>query len=161
MATPFSPPPIRPSVSESHHEGLRSPDQDSIHSNSPLQSPPTRPTYPPPLPSQSTVDSSRSRHVRIQQSEPDVSRSIRGYDAERAQTMPMPEDHAGHHYTHNSRSGSWDLLAGIRKFEHSYEEFTPSNASQSHLAFAEGDMPKNKVCAQLTSLLRGKYFWSP
>lgn len=44
-----------------------------------------------------------------------------------------------------SRKGSWDVLAGIRKFEHSYGEFDSRNASKDHLAFAEGDIPKNGV----------------
>ena len=45
----------------------------------------------------------------------------------------------------SSRSGSWDLLAGVRKFEHSYDRFDSRNASKTHLAFAEGDLPKNRV----------------
>lgn len=47
--------------------------------------------------------------------------------------------------THSSTS-SWDLLSGVRKFEHGYTEFDSRNASESHLAFADGDVPKNKVC---------------
>ncbi|KAH9832221.1 Mechanosensitive ion channel-domain-containing protein [Rhodofomes roseus] len=43
----------------------------------------------------------------------------------------------------NRRSGSWDLLGGIRRLEHSYVEFDPRRASQAHLVYAEGDMPKN------------------
>jgi hypothetical protein len=69
-----------------------------------------------------------------------------GYDVERAQPsgtpapgMPQPSRPA------NSRTQSWDLLSGIKKFEHSYEEFDSRNASESHLAFADGDVPKNKV----------------
>lgn len=77
----------------------------------------------------------------------DVSQSLRGYDAERAGgPMPMPGQSSGFQH-HDNRSGSWDLLAGIRKFEQSYEEFDSRNASQAHLAFAEGDMPKNGVSA--------------
>lgn len=88
------------------------------------------------------------------------------YDAERAQAkmypggagvMPQPNASQGSHHSggsrrqshlhhpSGSRNGSWDLLAGIRKIEHSYEEFDSRNASQSHLAFADGDTPKNKV----------------
>ncbi|ETW80431.1 Mechanosensitive ion channel [Heterobasidion irregulare TC 32-1] len=44
----------------------------------------------------------------------------------------------------SSRSGSWDLLAGVRKFEHSYDRFDSRNANETHLAFAEGDLPKNR-----------------
>ena len=87
------------------------------------------------------------------------------YDAERAEAkmypggagMPQPNASQGSHHSGGSkrqshlhhptgsRNGSWDLLAGIRKFEHSYEEFDTRNASQAHLAFADGDTPKNKV----------------
>ncbi|THH18467.1 hypothetical protein EUX98_g8949, partial [Antrodiella citrinella] len=52
-----------------------------------------------------------------------------------------------------SRNGSWDLLAGIRKFEHSYEEFDTRNASQAHLAFADGDTPKNTFMRVYTYLI--------
>jgi hypothetical protein len=65
------------------------------------------------------------------------------YDAERAENisgMPYPQKPG------NSRSSSWDLLAGIKKIEHSYEEFDSRNASHAHLAYADGDIPKNKVC---------------
>ncbi|KII92920.1 hypothetical protein PLICRDRAFT_103857 [Plicaturopsis crispa FD-325 SS-3] len=51
--------------------------------------------------------------------------------------MPTPS-------RHTSVWGSSEILSGIRKFEHGYEEFDPRNASQAHLAFAEGDMPANK-----------------
>ncbi|KAJ7497312.1 Mechanosensitive ion channel-domain-containing protein [Mycena latifolia] len=42
------------------------------------------------------------------------------------------------------KGGSWDLLSGIKKMEHSYQEFDPArNATEAHLAFADGDIPKN------------------
>lgn len=72
-----------------------------------------------------------------------------GYDPERAAgSMPEPQ-------------GSW--LSGIKKIEQSYQEFDPArNASESHLAFADGDLPKNEVCCPratftplLTSLWQG------
>ena len=44
-----------------------------------------------------------------------------------------------------SRASSWDLLGGIKKVGQSYEQFDTRNASQSHLVYADGDMPKNKV----------------
>ncbi|THH00782.1 hypothetical protein EW026_g1806 [Hermanssonia centrifuga] len=66
-------------------------------------------------------------------------------------TMPMPGQQSGLHP--GSRNGSWDVLAGIRKFEHSYEEFDSSNASQSHLAFAEGDIPNNRFAKFYNYLL--------
>ncbi|KAJ7188245.1 Mechanosensitive ion channel-domain-containing protein [Mycena filopes] len=56
-----------------------------------------------------------------------------GYDPEQAAGMPRPPHTPG---------GSWDLLSGVRKMEHSYQEFDPSrNASEAHLAYAEGDVP--------------------
>lgn len=67
--------------------------------------------------------------------------------------MPMPGTDGHFHGHHGSRSGSWDLLAGIKRFEHSYEGFSPSNASEAHLAFAEGDMPKNKFAKFYNYLL--------
>ncbi|KAG6900759.1 hypothetical protein C0993_002183 [Termitomyces sp. T159_Od127] len=47
-------------------------------------------------------------------------------------------------YHSRSRNSSWDLLAGIKKLEHSYEEFDTRNSSQAHLVYADGDMPKSK-----------------
>jgi hypothetical protein len=49
----------------------------------------------------------------------------------------------------------------MKKFEQDYEGFDSRNASEAHLAFADGDIPKNKVCTstfvhvafQLTCLL--------
>lgn len=133
-------------------EHPRSPASSTTHSDSPLRrgSPVTEPapvpSYPPApqLPHSSSMpgpsSSRKSRHVRVQMS---TDHSPPGYDADqRAQTMPLP----GQHPTlHHSGSSSWDLLAGIRKFEHSYEEFDTRNASEAHLAFAEGDMPTNRV----------------
>ncbi|KAI0768432.1 hypothetical protein BC629DRAFT_1583550 [Irpex lacteus] len=57
--------------------------------------------------------------------------------------MPLPGANPPFHHE-GSRSGSWDLLAGIRKWEHSYEEFDSRNASATHLQFAQGDLPQNK-----------------
>ncbi|KAJ6499283.1 Mechanosensitive ion channel-domain-containing protein [Mycena sanguinolenta] len=52
-------------------------------------------------------------------------------------------------------SGSWDYFAGMgRKIEHSYEEFDPArNASEPHLAFADGDVPTDKVSKLYNYLL--------
>lgn len=47
----------------------------------------------------------------------------------------------------SSRNSSWDLLAGVRKWEESVDQFDSRHASEKHLAFAEGDIPKNKVRA--------------
>ena len=52
------------------------------------------------------------------------------------------------------RNASWDLLAGVRKFEQGYERFDSRNASEAHLQFADGDVPKNKV--SLLRVARGR-----
>ncbi|KAI0356297.1 hypothetical protein OH77DRAFT_1401686 [Trametes cingulata] len=67
----------------------------------------------------------------------------------------MPQRDSGEFGTshRNSRNGSWDLLAGMRKFEQGYEQFDSRNASQSHLAFADGDVPKNKLSKLYNYLL--------
>ncbi|KAI0779722.1 Mechanosensitive ion channel-domain-containing protein [Fomes fomentarius] len=94
-----------------------------------------------------------------------LARSFRQYDEERAQTYPLNSGTAGGRRgarsvpmsspgsgesgdfasgvaKGNTRNGSWDLLAGVRN---GYEQFDSRNASESHLAFAEGDVPKNKL----------------
>ncbi|PSR78148.1 hypothetical protein PHLCEN_2v7557 [Hermanssonia centrifuga] len=147
MTTPYSQ--DLPRAKPEHH---RSPDSMSAHSDSPLTSPQPPASYPP-LPSQPSSSSvgRGSRHVRLQQSNDNLSHAMRNYDSERAATMPMPGQQSGLHP--GSRNGSWDVLAGIRKFEHSYEEFDSSNASQSHLAFAEGDIPNNRFAKFYNYLL--------
>jgi hypothetical protein len=51
------------------------------------------------------------------------------YDPERAPGMP-------------TASGSW------KKIEHSYQEFDPArDATEAHLAFADGDIPNNQACS--------------
>lgn len=45
----------------------------------------------------------------------------------------------------SSRNSSWDLLAGVRKWEESYDQFDSRHANQKHLAFAEGDIPKDRA----------------
>lgn len=57
--------------------------------------------------------------------------------------MPTPDSTGGR--GHTGKSPSWDLLAGYKKFEHSYEEFDTRNASQKHLVFADGDIPNTPV----------------
>ena len=59
------------------------------------------------------------------------------------ETAAGPPSHA-HTY-----SSSWDLLSGLRKFEHEVETFDPRNAREAHLQFAEGDIPNNRVCIEL------------
>ncbi|KAJ3556902.1 hypothetical protein NM688_g1764 [Phlebia brevispora] len=137
-------------------EHYRSPDSMSIHSDAPLRSPPlpSGPSYPPlgsqPSPPTSRRQARASRHVHMM-SDNRMSRSLRNYDADRSSTVPMmpqPGQSSGFHHE-SGRSGSWDVLAGIRRFEHSYEEFDARNASESHLAFAEGDLPNNRVSPAL------------
>ncbi|KAI0092959.1 Mechanosensitive ion channel-domain-containing protein [Irpex rosettiformis] len=144
--------------SQDDHEkqtGRHSP-TGSEHSDSPLNQPPSQSppmsSYPP-MPRH--ADSSpampgmherrRSRHVRMQDSvtHPRHNMPGPGYDPERSQSMPVPGGDSPFHHS-GSRSGSWDLLAGIKKWEHSYEEFDSRNASATHLQFAQGDMPQNK-----------------
>lgn len=113
-------------------------DGKSFQSNSPLG---PSPTYPP-LPSQSDV----GKHVRM----PDEAahRSPSEYDAEQGRGYEgLPYGTPPQNRPPNHRGSSWDLLAGVKKFEHSYEEFDSRHASESHLTFAEGDIPKNKVNA--------------
>ena len=59
--------------------------------------------------------------------------------------MPTPEPSGRKGHGHLNKSPSWDLLAGYRKFEHSYEEFDTRNASEKHLVFADGDVPNTAV----------------
>lgn len=134
----------------------------------------TYPPLSPPMPDSATSHDPFMRHVPMPGPASDedttpMNQSFANfnteYDAERAQAkmypggagMPQPNASQGSHHSGGSkrqshlhhptgsRNGSWDLLAGIRKFEHSYEEFDTRNASQAHLAFADGDTPKNKV----------------
>lgn len=130
-------------------EAKRSLTSESVHSDSPLRGLPA-PSYPPvanppqisPMPS-SSGSSRKSRHVHMQMPSTADSRSPPRYDGDhRAQSVPMPGEQRP---TFHQSGSSWDLLAGIRKFEHSYEEFDSRNASEAHLAFAEGDMPTNGV----------------
>ncbi|KAI0958769.1 hypothetical protein AcV7_004488 [Taiwanofungus camphoratus] len=58
-------------------------------------------------------------------------------------TQPPTPTPANSQFGHRHRASSWDLLGGVRRFEHSFVEFDPRRASQDHLAFAEGDVPKN------------------
>ena len=120
----------------------------SVHSDSPLKSPPP-PSYPPlpsdfrdPGPSSSSTppNPNKRKSKRVQ-----ISESLRGYDTERTAVppMPMPGQSSGFHQ--GGRSGSWDMLAGIRKIEHSYDQFDTRNASEAHLVFADGDVPNNRV----------------
>ena len=46
----------------------------------------------------------------------------------------------GHH-----TSISWDFKSHLKNLEHDYDEFDPRHARESHLVYADGDVPKNKV----------------
>jgi hypothetical protein len=68
------------------------------------------------------------------------------HDAEKGQPVTDPSNPQGHQHHHKppftSRSSSWDFF---KKVEQGYDGFDTRNASEPHLAFAEGDVPKNKV----------------
>lgn len=101
-------------------------DNMSMHSGTPLN-PPEQTYPPPPLP---------SSHVQLPQETPGQP-TRPGFPQ-----MPSTSTTGGH----TSRNPSWDMLGnGYRKFEHSYEAFDTRNASEAHLAFADGDTPKNGV----------------
>jgi hypothetical protein len=42
-------------------------------------------------------------------------------------------------------SSSCDILAGIKKFEQDYEQYDAKNASSAAFAYADGDLPNDKV----------------
>lgn len=107
--------------------------------------------YPPIYPEPDISSGSTVRRVHIPENSghpgQDIQRPYDPYDPERgsrSQTPGMPEASMSPG-PGNSRNSSWDLMSGIKKFEHSYEEFDSRNASQAHLAFADGDVPNNKV----------------
>lgn len=140
----------KPSSKEYQQVELHSPNhqirssQNPFAPNSPdeVAYPPTRRSSSMPI-SGSTVPLSQdtSPHQTLHTGSPK-------YDVERAQDNPGLQYDASHS---TSRSSSWDVLSGtMKRFEHSYEEFDTRNASNAHLAYAEGDMPNNKVRAMLT-----------
>ena len=53
------------------------------------------------------------------------------------------------HPHHSNRNSTWDVFGGARRLGHAYEQFDPRNASEQHLAFADGDLPNSKVSCQL------------
>ncbi|KAJ7901846.1 Mechanosensitive ion channel-domain-containing protein [Mycena olivaceomarginata] len=114
-------------------------DPIDLHPDSPLEhpEPPRGHTYPPGVDPMAIPMSNLSASA----SRTDASR----YDPERG---PGPKPELRH------ASGSWDMLAGLKKMEHSYEEFDPArNATEPHLAFAEGDLPDNKASKLYNYLL--------
>ena len=91
--------------------------------------------YPPPTPTSYPPGPSIPDQQNI-----DISGIPTSYDAERAERRKTQGSKS-----HNGRTSSWDILSGVRKIEQSYEEFDSRNASQAHLIYADGDIPKNKV----------------
>ena len=113
-----------------------------------------------PIPSPGSGSGASSPHVRIADPGGPGASPYRQYDAARAQGYPMGHRGSGifrsggggkgssgspGESTDMSRNQSWDLLAGVRKFEQGYERFDSRNASETHLQFADGDLPKNGV----------------
>jgi hypothetical protein len=71
-----------------------------------------------------------------------------GFDAERG-AGPVPTHRPGLH----GFGSNWDLmgamgpvLAPMKKLEEDAQAYDPRMASEKHLAFADGDLPDNKVC---------------
>lgn len=120
-------------------------DAVSMHSSAPLNpNPQDGSTYPPPpLPS-----SSAHGHVQFTQEMP----------APQPVRPGFPQVSSSSTGGHTARNPSWDVLGGYRKFESSYEAFDSRNASEAHLAFADGDVPKNAVRECLRFLLRRSIF---
>lgn len=130
-------------MSRSHTPTMSVDDLHDTASSSPTQrdSDPVTPSYPL-LPSHRNRFPERDSRPDVMMPEPKP-RDFAPYDSAPHQASP------GHQRTetsdfrpHNRSSSSWDVLGGIR---HSYVEFDPRHASQAHLAFAEGDTPKNGV----------------
>jgi hypothetical protein len=114
-------------------------------SNSPhgVAYPPTRPSPSMPIPGSTTaIPLSSSQDTLPLQT---LHSGSPKYDVELAQDNHGLQHDAMHS---KSRSSSWDVLSGtMKRFEHSYEEFDTRNASNAHLAYADGDVPNNKVRA--------------
>lgn len=114
----------------------------SARSDTPIVPPPSIPTtYPPYSSSSNAMASDDARRVQMPGPNYDAERAARPHFSpnESSSTQPHPNR------PHSTRNPSWDLLSGIKRFEHGYEEFDSRNASEAHLAFADGDMPNNKV----------------
>ncbi|OBZ67098.1 putative MscS family protein C2C4.17c [Grifola frondosa] len=110
-----------------------------LQSNSPFREGASTPAYPP-LPSQQTrpLLASHRASRRVHLAEDSMSQPLRQYPK-----MPEPAE-STEFRPRGSRGGGWDMLAGLKKFEHSYEQFDSRNASNVHLVYAEGDLPSNR-----------------
>jgi hypothetical protein len=62
----------------------------------------------------------------------------------------MGGSHSGDPERQHAPSGSWDLLSGVRKTEHAYQEFDPTR-HESHLE--DGEMPQNSGASKLYNYL--------
>lgn len=113
----------------------------------PLLAPPTM--YPPRRPGAAPAGSSSqsslplAKNIHLGDEPIEMKNRNNPYDAEQ-----------GHH---NSQNPSWDVLGGIKRFESDYEEFDTRNATQDHLRFADGDVPKNKVTSFPLALALSSY----
>lgn len=116
-------------------------DTMSINSAAPLrqQSNPVDTGYPPPSDGSTPL---HERRVQFSTTDLDVEANKEGGSYSE---MPTPDPSGGR--GHTGKNPSWDLLAGYRKFEHSYEEFDTRKASEKHLVFADGDVPNTAVSA--------------
>ncbi|KZP03648.1 hypothetical protein FIBSPDRAFT_844740 [Athelia psychrophila] len=103
----------------------------SPRSNAPLNTPNQ---YPPPFPSQGGVS------------------GLPTYDQEKTAGFTRAPDQ-GAARPKSGGTSSWDLRSEFKKFEQDYEQFEPRNASAAHLAYADGDLPKNKLARFYNYLL--------
>lgn len=125
-----------------HEQHTDSESPDNLPSTSNMSYPPTRP----PAGRDISFESTAAPSAEYQRNPHQLAFSG-PHDPERAQPPTEQELYS------KSRNSSWDLLAGIKKIEHSYEEFDSRNASQAHLVRADGDVPKSKVCVRLASCI--------
>lgn len=119
-------------------------DTMSVNSGAPLhqQHNPIDTGYPPVSSPSSGLTPVHERRVQFGQADSDVEANKEGSSYSQ---MPTPDPSGGR--GHTGKSPSWDLLAGYKKFEHSYEEFDTRKASEKHLVFADGDVPNTTVSA--------------
>jgi len=96
--------------------------------------------YPPVSNPPSGLTPVHERRVQFNQMDPDIEANKEG-DLYSQMPSPSPSGSRGH----TGKNPSWDLLAGYKKFEHSYEEFDTRKASEKHLVFADGDVPNTTV----------------
>lgn len=132
---------LRPSITVPEHSNE---DGYSYSSHTPFADPAITPnTYPPNSPR-----TQRGRHVHMANLPPSRTSSPANSDTERgtkARRSFRPFHLRGQGQgdsISSSRNSSWDLLAGVRE---GYDQFDSRNANQKHLAFAEGDIPKDRV----------------